>query len=86
LDVPSSLTVYPNPAQDQINLEISCTTAATGYIQVYSMQGVLMYNEKMLLTNGVNKTTLSINNYAAGNYLVQLKYGNQTNFKKFIKL
>jgi hypothetical protein len=86
LDAPSSLTVYPNPAQEQINLEITSNTATTGYIQVYSMQGVLMYNEKMPLTNGVNKTTLSINNYAAGNYLVQLKYGNQTTFKKFIKL
>ncbi len=76
----STMSVYPNPAEDKITLEVpafkGCAKAS-----IYNMQGQLILQK----TITGEKTEMELNGCASGIYVLTLSDGINTSVKKFIK-
>ncbi|BDS14246.1 Omp28-related outer membrane protein [Aureispira anguillae] len=73
----SDLTVYPNPTQHQVNLNIEDYNGPVT-IKVYSMAG------KLLQTT--NSTSISLHNYPEGVYIFSVSYDGQVRQLKVTKV
>jgi len=63
-----AVSIYPNPASDQINFELS-ERVVNGSLELFSVNG------KLVRTCGLNgtKTTVPVNNLTAGTYYFKLR-------------
>ena len=75
------LKVYPNPATSQITVKLEKPFADTR-IQVYSASGVLMYNQ---ILSAKAATTIQLNKWPAGIYLMEVYMDGVTHKTKFFK-
>lgn len=67
-EVGASISVYPNPFQHSITVDIELIQQETSTLMVYNNLGALVVNEK--LSNGLNKVDMS--NLPAGMYMYQI--------------
>lgn len=67
---PSILQVYPNPAGDQMNLQINANEYGNGSIQVIDLNGKVVLTSKQTISNGVNIIPIRTAALASGSYLV----------------
>jgi len=75
--VETSLNVYPNPASDVINIY----TGAQNNVNIYTIEGVLV---KSIVTES-EMTTVDINEFAVGVYVIKCVDGETTKIERFIK-
>lgn len=54
-----ALKVFPNPATEYVMVELQSDEIKDGIIQMYDMNGRLVYNEKFNVTQGPNRIELS---------------------------
>ena len=81
----NDLTVYPNPASDELTIEWNSNTEEQNFIQVYDMLGNLMLTNQTMTNIGLNQQFIELENLPSGNYLIMVSAGN-TNLKKvFVK-
>lgn len=66
----SKLTVFPNPAIDEVNVSFTANKEKTP-IEVFDIQGRLVMLEETEREIGVNKVSLNISNFSAGIYIVR---------------
>lgn len=71
----SSLTITPNPLQQQTQLTFTSSGDRQGNIRIYNVLGGLLYNENLSLTAGINTKELDLSNLARGIYILQLSTG-----------
>lgn len=62
------MKAYPNPAGNQLNVELS-KDAPNGTLEIYSQMGNLLQTQKV--TKGNRNITLDLSNYRPGMYLIQ---------------
>lgn len=76
----SLISVYPNPAKDQINLDLSSLTSKDASVKVMNSKGAVVYEAN------VSDSNVSINSSAFGKgmYLVQVSSGNKLSNKKIV--
>ena len=74
----STFNLYPNPANDFIDIE---TDFKNCYFSVFDVTGKLIFKEKIIQ----NKTRIDLSNYANGLYFIQLQSDKHMISKKFIK-
>jgi hypothetical protein len=82
LPIGSELLIYPNPAKDFIQLKLISEQLYMEEINVYSIQGSLLSTIKV---NSSNEANINLNQYSSGIYLVQVRSGNYSVIRKFIK-
>jgi len=83
---PSMLFLYPNPAHDVINAQITSSVDGTVKINVYDMNGRLVLMTEAEKANNVIIKTFDIGLLAPGMYTVQMVLANrQTMVAKFVK-
>ena len=70
----SSYKVYPNPAKEQIIVEINSVLNSNDYIEIYDIYGKLI--ERVSLKSN-NKTFISVSNLNTGIYLYRIKNNDQ---------
>lgn len=75
----SEFQLFPNPAQDQLNIESSIDIEK---ISIYSLQGTLV---KQLSISQQQTTSIAIKDLTQGSYILNLEGGNQQLKKIFIK-
>ena len=77
----ANITVYPNPAENIINIGIGGSrTNVPASICVFSMDGRVLSNKKI---NSASQTeTVDISNYPGGQYLLKIELGNEVLVKK----
>ncbi len=63
----NSISIYPNPSDDIINIEIENPINAT--IEIYNIMGKLLYSN----TTGSKIDKIDVSNYTAGIYLIMVK-------------
>lgn len=63
-----ALTIYPNPAQEQITIENNRSGQAHSYLQIVSTIGEVWYQEELI----EQKTTVDISSFPPGLYLVKI--------------
>ena len=68
----ASLKVYPNPANDIITINANSAIEKEVTIQIFDMNGKLLFNEKLLLSKGEISKTIKIDDWSKGIYLLQL--------------
>jgi Secretion system C-terminal sorting domain len=94
---PSSLTVaqvkpvftyslYPDPAQDKLTLSVTASTNTTLTMYVLNAAGQQLDHATRLLSAGVNSFNLNVSRYAAGEYNVVVRTGNDIQTLKWVKL
>ena len=79
-DAPDALSVFPNPASDQLYISYS-GHAAKALIRVYDMKGTLVKQQQLSGTS----VTLDLSGFDNGLYLLSLSDGKTVITKKFLK-
>jgi hypothetical protein len=90
LDEPAEaapLSIYPNPADDMVNLKFTTATAGDYQVSVVNTMGKTVLNDIMYFEEGENETTLRTSDLATGMYLIRVNRGNEKPFiqKVFIE-
>lgn len=64
---------FPNPATNNMNLQLTNAQAGTYSVQVFSLGGKLVANETVTVTGANNTLSLNTGNWAAGTYMVSVE-------------
>ena len=80
-----STIVYPNPANDVLNIKMDLKNAAEGMILVYNNLGALVQSTEIAASNGISVYTMSINELSSGIYTVKIQTNDGFATRKFTK-
>jgi hypothetical protein len=80
LKLNNSITLYPNPASDNITVEIA-SLAKTQTISIYNIQGQLLIQQPMMQA----KTNIDISAFSKGLYFLKVENEKSIAVKKFVK-
>lgn len=72
-----NLVMYPNPVQQQLVLQMNSPYTGNSAVQIYSLQGGLLYQERFQKTSAVYTRQLNLGGLPAGTYLVYITEGNK---------
>jgi photosystem II stability/assembly factor-like uncharacterized protein len=81
----NNLTVYPNPAKQNISVVFSSLMQQSFEIIIYDMQGRIALHTKGEAIKGNNKVEINISGLSAGTYQLKLKQNSTEIIKKIIK-
>ncbi len=76
----SLISVYPNPAKDQINLDLSSLNSNNALVKVMNANGMLVYEAQVSTSN----TVINSSSFNKGMYLVQVSSGNKISNQKIV--
>ncbi len=79
------VNLYPNPAQQQINLTINTQDAINGQVRIVSATGQVVQQQVLDQAAGHNLLQLSVEQLPAGIYFVRLETAEQQQTLKFVK-
>lgn len=79
-----NVSVYPNPADDFINVEFNTTEPGDASISVFDMLGKKVYDLNVGSVNGSVIRTINSSTWAAGFYTVQLNINKTTHTSKVV--
>ncbi|MEL1243346.1 S8 family serine peptidase [Flavobacterium sp. DGU11] len=79
-NAPKMFTMWPNPAQGQLNISLPQGAESNAAVELYDIQGRKML--KSSLNGGEN--TINIENLASGIYMVSVVNGDKTEAKKVV--
>lgn len=85
MDLSKSITLYPNPATDYINIKLSTLEASTAKVTLYTILGSELQLDKETVND--HEVRLKVKDLATGYYLVAVR-DEQLQFKatyKFLK-
>ena len=74
-----NIVVYPNPVDDELAMEAKWNTGLITF-DIYNTIGQIVYKGSM-----VDKTVVYTEGFAAGVYMIRLKYGGRVVYKKVVK-
>jgi hypothetical protein len=86
VNTPSALLPYPNPAQNQVSVNVSLTSATMLYAFVYNNQGMQVAQATQSGLAGNNIVTIDISMLPAGFYTLRLYYNQGSSVSGFLKL
>ncbi|MGZ4057872.1 MAG: PKD-like domain-containing protein [Bacteroidia bacterium] len=75
-----AVSVYPNPANDQVTIEISDPKLKNSYVRFYNMMGQVIYQTEIITSNSV----INVSSFAKGIYTVGIENNGNKVFKKLI--
>ena len=78
------LVLYPNPANNHLQLSIPSANSQQAKIIIYNASGMLMYSNTIMLKQGLNAVELNINRWEQGSFLAQIITPAQSLSRKFI--
>lgn len=80
------VSVYPNPATQQLNLVIQSETDNKLMVGIYDSRGKLVHQQNYSTQHGEQKITIDISNLSEGIYLIDVNVGNSVEKMKFVKI
>jgi len=80
----TGMSIYPNPANNQVNVALSSTETANATLSVFNLMGQCVYTETVNVMEGNNVITVNVNNLNAGIYMVNVKTAQGTSTQKLI--
>lgn len=78
------MSIFPNPSQSELNIQISSELIMNANLSIVDLAGKQMFSENVALNEMFNYK-LDVSNYSKGMYFVTLKNENGTMILKFIK-
>ncbi|MEO5647574.1 MAG: T9SS type A sorting domain-containing protein, partial [Chitinophagaceae bacterium] len=82
----AEFTIYPNPVQDVMKVEIYSDKSDKGIIIVNDINGKQVYSRAVNVVTGDNTFTLDISTMAEGAYFIKIQLSEDMSVKKFTKL
>lgn len=80
------ITVYPNPAINEINIDISSVRSGVVEIQIFSITGTIVRATKFPVSEkGIHHVQMDISALTPGAYIIQASTGFEAAVKKFVK-
>ena len=80
----SSIRIYPNPAANQVTLElVGAETTGMQKLEIYSLSGMKMVEQDC---SGTRKQTVSVTDLAPGVYVVKVMAGSERITLKLVKM
>jgi trimeric autotransporter adhesin len=71
-ELTSSISMYPNPTSDKLNVEVTATEISNTLVKVYDLTGRLMTQVQANVTVGENHIDVNMGGFANGIYTVQV--------------
>ena len=81
----ATFLLYPNPANDRLNVQFDMKKAAQVQFSIRDITGRVVEQMEMNLPTGVQHVDFQVDNYPAGLYLLNIQTEGGTIAKKFIK-
>lgn len=81
---PSSIDVFPNPAQKNFHLKMNNSYHGSVSIQVINLNGKVVKSQTIIKTEQILDTDIRIENLAVGTYTVSVKFGELVESKKIV--
>jgi hypothetical protein len=79
------LALYPNPAMDQIRLDMQMVKDERTTVQVIDALGHTVIETPLVLKSGFQQHTIPVQALAAGRYVLRISLSTQTLIKPFVK-
>ena len=79
-----ALQLYPNPAQEYLNLDFSSRTKGVASIEIINLMGQQMKRVSKQVFEGNNACRLNIDDLPVGTYMVRLNVGEEQYIEKLI--
>jgi hypothetical protein len=83
-DFPAKIDIYPNPSNGQLFLKISTEEALKNRIQIFELNGKIMWSQVINFNPGESIVTLDIKDLKSGNYIIVISSGENTVSKSLI--
>ena len=80
-----NLSVFPNPASDQVFVQFSSKTTENGQLEVLNSLGQAVSTSTISLNSGENQLPVSVSSLPTGNYFVRLSTGGRIAVGRLIK-
>ena len=68
----NAVSLFPNPAQNDLNISIDATAASNLDVMVYDMTGRVVIAEQMIVAKGLNTMTIDVQNLEKGMYVIAI--------------
>ena len=69
----TSFGVYPNPVSNTATIALNSTKQTNGVLSLIDVQGKIVMQKNIQITNGLNAFELNLNNIQNGNYIMSIK-------------
>lgn len=80
-----SLSVFPNPANGQLNFEFSADGNVSYELFVYDLQGQILHKENFVAVYGMNQRELNTKDFENGVYMIRLVGNSKQAIASFIQ-
>lgn len=78
----SKISVYPNPANEIVNINIASTIDSESSVSFYNLMGQMVKQQDISLVRGENLISFTTDNLITGTYLVKLNIGGREIIEK----
>ncbi|PHN04219.1 M4 family metallopeptidase [Flavilitoribacter nigricans] len=82
----AGLKAYPNPVQDQLQIELESPAAEMTSIRLFDPLGRNVYSQQEMLSTGLQKLSLPLGNLSPGNYVLDIRQSNRRWVERIVKL
>ena len=79
-----TFSLYPNPAHQRVNLQISSSNQTDALITIYSVTGRQIQQESIEVSEGMNQRELNISALQTGIYIIQLSTEDKSIVQKLV--
>jgi len=79
-----TITIFPNPASDQLTLEINSIKATEINVLIIDLMGKIVHEQSFNFDQGLSKNVMQLDQLHEGIYLIKLQSGNDTFTKKLV--
>lgn len=86
IEQPIGFSLFPNPALDFLNVNITSNDAGLAQLRILDMTGKMVHTEEFGIHQGENLQHVDIENLNSGLYLFNLIHGDQVVSEKFLKM
>jgi PKD repeat protein len=85
LDVVQSMSAFPNPVKDQLDIQVNAIQATNVTMAIYDVIGNVVATRDVQVNIGANKLTQDVSSYAAGVYTIAMYNGSSKATTRFVK-
>ncbi len=79
----ASMTIFPNPTTDQLNVQVKGMEFGRVVAEVYNMMGQRVMSRPMNIIQGIEQDVLNVSNLTQGSYILRVHDGTNEKVEKF---
>jgi hypothetical protein len=84
IDETSFLTLYPNPTNQELNVQIASVQSGIAQVRIFDLSGSMMKSHQLAVNAGVMNVKLDVSDLSNGIYLLEIQGCDRLETKRFI--